>query len=110
MHALATVARWETIGLVAAFGIVTLWRLFQTASFSGLLCATDGSFSPARAQMLVLTTLTALQYLLTTMHNPSHLPPVPGGLLMMVGGSHAIYLGAKAWGFFGPNKQDMEDK
>lgn len=102
MRALATLAHWELILLVSAFGIVTLYKLLQSASFAGLLKSGDGTFSPGRAQMLLLTVFTALQYLLQTLHDPSHLPPISSNLVMAMGGSHALYLGAKAWGIFGP--------
>lgn len=49
---LVTVARWETILLVAAFGIVALWRLLQDGSFVGLLRSNDGTFSPGRPRCL----------------------------------------------------------
>jgi sulfite exporter TauE/SafE len=105
MRLLASVARWETIALIASFGIVTLWKLFQSASFSGLLRSSDRTLSPGRVQLLVLTILTALQYLLATMHDPSHLPPVPADLVKVLGGSQFVYLGAKAWDIFGLNRK-----
>jgi len=101
VRTLAAVARWETIALVASFGIITLWKLFQSVSFDRLLQSSDGTISPGRVQMLVLTVLTALQYLLTTVHDPTHLPRIPEGLVIAMGGSQAIYLGAKAWSIFG---------
>jgi hypothetical protein len=75
--------------------------LFQSVSFDGMLRSSDGTLSPGRIQMLVLTVLTALQYLLTTVHDPTHLPHIPEGLVIAMGGSQAIYLGAKAWSIFG---------
>jgi hypothetical protein len=45
-----TVARWETITLITAFGSVTLWRLCSDASVSGLLRSGDGTVSPGRVQ------------------------------------------------------------
>lgn len=62
MRLVLTVARWETIALIGALGIVTLWRLFSDATFSGLLRSGDGTISPGRIQMLVVTVLAALQY------------------------------------------------
>lgn len=102
MRLLMETARWEAILLVAAFAVVTVWKLLQTASFTGLLRSGDGTPSPGRMQMMVLTLLSAMQYLLTTLHDPSHLPAPPAGLLAVLGGSHAVYLGAKAWTSFGP--------
>ena len=101
MRILAAVARWEAIALISSFGIITLWKLFQSVSFNGLLRSSDGTLSPGRIQMLVLTVLTAMQYLLTTMHDPTHLPHLPQGLVIATGGSQAVYLGAKAWSIFG---------
>lgn len=105
MEVVATLARWEMILLIPAFAVVTLYRLFQSANFAGLLRAGDGTFSPGRAQMLLLTVFTALQYLLETIHDPTHLPPISSNLVMALGGSHAVYLGAKAWGIFGPKNR-----
>ncbi len=110
MHTLVNVARWEAIILIAAFGAITLWKLFQSVSFAGLIRSSDGTISPARIQLLVLTVLTALQYLLTTIRDPSHLPAIPTGLVMGIGGSQALYLGAKAWSIFGQNRKNLEEK
>jgi hypothetical protein len=95
------VARWETLALVLSLGIVTLWKLFQSISLAGLLRSSDGTLSPGRIQLLVLTILTSMQYLLATIHDPSHLPAIPASLVMALGGSQAVYLGAKAWSTFG---------
>src|SRR6266852_5901567 len=109
MRLLANVARWEMIILIAAFGIVTIWKLFQSASFAGLLRSSDGTLSPGRVQLLVLTVLTAFQYLLATMHDPSHLPPIPASLVLALGGSQAVYIGAKAWSIFGVKRNNLEE-
>jgi hypothetical protein len=97
---IANIARWETIALVVSFGVVTLWKLFQSASFTGLLRSSDRTLSPGRIQLLLFTVLTALQYLLATMHDPSHLPAISPYLVMVLGGSQTVYLGAKAWDMF----------
>lgn len=109
MHALAMTARWETIVILVAFAGVTLSKVFQSASMSGLLRSHDGTFSAGRAQMMVLTVGTALQYLLAVLHNPSQLPAIPEGMLLALGGSQAIYLGSKAWSLFGPPGNNRED-
>lgn len=99
MALLLSVARWEAILLIAALGIVTLWKIAATAKFSDLIQESDGSgsLSPGRVQMLVLTILTAMQYLVATIHDPTHLPVPPANLVAVLGGSHFVYLGAKAW-------------
>ena len=84
-------------------------KLAQSGSLRGLLRASDGSFSPGRVQMLVLTLVTAIQYLLTTIGNPAQLPAIPANLLMVLGGSHLVYLGSKALDVFGPMR-NLRDK
>jgi hypothetical protein len=96
------VARWELIILVASIGIVTLWKLFSSTSLAGLLQSNDRTVSPGRIQLLISTVLVALQYLLATIHDPSHLPTIPSSLVTVMGGSQLTYLGTKAWSSFGP--------
>ena len=102
MRTLINVARWETI-----ISGRLLWRghameaVPTSARFAGLIRSSDGTISPARIQLLVLTVLTALQYLLTTIRNPSHFPAIPAGLVMGIGGSQAHHtFSAKAWSMF----------
>src|SRR5438105_1081045 len=108
MRLIANVARWETIVLIVLFGVVTLWKLFQSASFAGLIRSSDGTLSPGRVQLLVLTILTAIQYLLATIGDPSHLPAIPSNLVMALGGSQTVYLGAKAWTVFDLKRKQEE--
>ena len=110
MQLLAKTARWEMIVLIVAFGVVTLWKLFHSAGFAGLLRSSDGTLSPGRVQLLVLTILTALEYLLKTIGNPSRLPTIPYSLVMALGGSQAVYLIAKAWNIFGLKRNKEEGK
>ena len=100
MKSLETAARWELMVLIGSFGVVCLWQIFRSVTFAGLLRSADGSISPGRIQLLVLTVMTAMQYLLTTIHDPSHLPTLPSNLVTALGGSHLVYLGAKAWSTF----------
>jgi hypothetical protein len=111
MALLMSVARWEATLLIAALGIVTLWKILTTAKLASLIQAADGTLSPGRVQMLVLTIVTAMQYLIATMHDPTHLPVLPSNLVTALGGSHVVYLGAKAWSKFGPggNKGDKSE-
>ena len=100
MELLAKAARWELIILIVSLGTVTLWKLFSSGSLAGLLRSKDKTFSPARLQMLVLSVLTAMQYLLATIHDPSHLPTISSGLVVALGGSQALYLGSKVADIF----------
>lgn len=110
MRLLVTLARWEMFALSAAFALVVGWKLFQSGSLAGLLRSGDGTFSPGRVQLLMLTVLTALQYILAVIHDPSHLPAIPMALVAATGGSQTVYLGAKAWGIFGNKQNGLEDK
>jgi hypothetical protein len=109
MELLALTARWELIVLITSFAVVTLWKLFQSASFTGLLRASDNTLSPGRIQLLALTLLTALQYLLTTIQDPSRMPSIPTSLVAALGGSQALYLGAKAWTMLNLKGKNSED-
>src|SRR5258708_3540957 len=100
MELLIHTARWEGILLFVAFAAVTMKQVLTKAQLSGLMRAPDGSFSPGTAQMLVLTILTAMQFLLMTIHDPSHMPVLPPNLVEALGGSQLVYLGAKAWATF----------
>ena len=108
MRFLINAARWEIIFLITALGAVTLWRLFNDGSFVGLLRSRDKSLSPARIQLLMVTVLTAMHYLLSTIHDPSHLPTVPLNLVGVLGGSQSLYLGAKAWDFHFKKRQEQQ--
>lgn len=110
MELLMSAARWELIAMITAFGIVTGWRLFNPACLAGLLRSSDRTLSPGRIQLLMLTVLTALQYLLTTLHDPSRIPRLPSALVMAMGGSQLVYLSAKAWDFFGPSGMNRQQR
>jgi hypothetical protein len=98
MELLKSTARWEAIIILIALSAVTLWKLARLRSFDGLLHDGDGNFSPARVQLLMVTVLTAMQYVFTalTAHDRSKMPAVPDGLVGGLGGSQLVYLGAKA--------------
>ena len=100
MELLKNAARWEGIILILGFAIVTLWKLFSTGAFSGLLNSNDGTLSPGRIQLLALTMFTAVQYIITTVDNPTRLPELPGPLVFVLAGSQTVYLGAKALPLF----------
>jgi hypothetical protein len=110
MRLLLNAARWELIILITSFGVITLFRLFKSVSLAGLLRSSEGTVSPGRIQLLVITVLTALQYLLTTIHNPSHLPSIPSNLITVLGGSQLVYLSSKAWDILGPKRNNLEEQ
>jgi len=104
MSGLLTAVRWEMALLLTSLFLAVVYKTFTGGiRLSGLLTARDSrgnlSFSPGRAQMLMATMVTAVYYLLQVIDNRSSdsLPSLPNTLVGIVGGSHAVYLGAKAW-------------
>ena len=90
--------------LAALAAIVAFQMLTGRINTSGLLSdPRDGSFSPARLQMLVASLAVAAAYLgrLGDWHDFSSLPDIPPEQLALLGGSHAIYLGGKGASLFG---------
>jgi hypothetical protein len=97
--------RYELIVLVAAMVLSVTHRLLVgSINTKGLLQDKNdsGGISPARVQLLMLTGSVALYYLLLvlqtleTRNQPFKLPELPNELLLVLGGSHTFYLGAKA--------------
>jgi hypothetical protein len=60
----------------------------------------DGSVtveaSPGRTQALIVTLYVAFYYLVQVFNHPTDFPPLPSEMLYLLGGSHVLYLGAKA--------------
>src|ERR1700720_1547063 len=54
------------------------------------------SFSPGRAQMLFVTLLAAGSYLIQIVNDPRRFPEIPTSWIIVLAGSHSIYLGGKA--------------
>jgi hypothetical protein len=94
--------------LFGGIAAVVLFKILTGAiSLSGLLNgaqsdATSG-FSLGRAQLLLVTAVSAVYYIVQVFQNPSSssLPGIPPALLGVLGGSQAVYLCGKAWSLFG---------
>lgn len=106
MEGLVIAARWEMMLLLVGLMLVVVYKILTGGiEVSGLLTVKggrdDGSFSPARVQMLMATVLTAMYYLLRVLDRQSaaSLPDLPAPLVAILGGSHAVYLGGKARSF-----------
>ena len=113
MHSLFVLARIEIeVFLVALALIVGFQLLTGKINMKGLLIEkTDsgpGGFSPARLQML-LVTLAGAFYLISgvtdsihqgTPQFPLQFPTVDSKLLLLLAGSHSVYLGGKLNSFF----------
>ena len=94
--------------LGALFAIIAFRLLTGAINISGILrtkspTGEDDSISPARVQLLVFTVATAGTYLgwAIEARGTGKMPTVPETWLILFGGSHAFYLGSKAFAFFG---------
>lgn len=96
-------------GNILLFGfaaVILLQIVTGHISLGGLLDSKDAeggrSFSPARLQLLLFTVVVAAYYLHTVLANPRQisLPSLPTGVIAALGGSHAVYLGGKAFTAF----------
>ena len=100
MAFLVNLIYWETLFLVYGLvGLVVASLASGGINTNGLLFGTKGDgttyLSPERVQLLLITLVTAFQYLQTVAQNPTILPPVDGTWLALLGGSHIVYLGGK---------------
>ena len=103
MPDIVKIATWEGFAfLFALFGVIALRLLTGAIPTRGLI---EGStrrgshfVSAARVQMLIATMAAAAQYLAQVWGNPQKLPEVPTNWLLLLGGSHLIYLGNKFHG------------
>jgi hypothetical protein len=101
MDFLAKIVYWEMIFLLGGISVIVLWKLLTGGISLNLLLygdTSDGqtSFSPGRLQLLMITLLVALRFVLEVMRDPSTFPHIPNTWLVALGGSHVVYLGAKA--------------
>lgn len=78
-------------------GAINTRRLFYGRRKNG-----DYYFSPERVQLLLFTVWVAFTYLLTVLGDRSKLPDVDTQTLALLGGSHALYLGGKAFARLAP--------
>jgi len=101
MDFLSKMVYWEMIFLLGGLCVIVLWRLFTGGIRLNLLLYGDDStgqifFSPGRLQLLMITLLVALRFVLEVIGDPSAFPRIPNAWLVALGGSHVVYLAAKA--------------
>lgn len=56
-----------------------------------------GTYSWERVQLLVITLMGVLYYLIEVRDNPGKVPQIPEELILILGGSNALYLGRKLY-------------
>ena len=96
--------KWEVLIFLGGLAAIIAYRLLTgQINTSGLFYGTKKGgakyFSPERVQLMVFTLGTAMLYLSSVTQNRTSgvLPDVPTQTLVLLGGSHAIYLGGKAY-------------
>ena len=107
MPSVSTLAYWGDLILIGGFFGIVFWKAVTGGIDLGQLLDGDirdrtspegySSYaSSGRAQLLLITTFTALFYLLQVLRNPGVIPSLPDGLVGAVAVSQALYLGGKA--------------
>lgn len=117
MPNVAQFAAWEGIILVSGLCGIVLWKLMTggislTYLLHGDARAPRGSgrriyFSAGRAQMLMITVVSAGYFLLQVIQDPTHFPDIPTPVLLALGGSSTIYLGGKAQALYLGRLRDL---
>ena len=107
MAQIVVIMKWEVIAFLSALGAVVAVQLLTGQISTDGLFRSDGSgsrgengqFSPVRVQLLVSTLGAAFYYLSQVMTNPNPgtFPPIPATWPALLGGSHLLYLGGKAY-------------
>jgi len=103
MPGIAELIAWEGLAfLFALFGIVVLRVLTGSLRTRGLIAGTTAAgsqfVSAGRVQLLIVSLVTAAQYLTQVWASPQRLPEIPQNWLLFFGGSQALYLGSKFHG------------
>ncbi|HUI85158.1 MAG TPA: hypothetical protein VL240_13090 [Candidatus Binatia bacterium] len=106
MDLLLRFLRWEVwLFLLGLASIVTVQLLNGQINTRSLLSSNNGNMaksgdiSPARLQLLISTLGLAFYYLVQVLNNPNPgtFPSIPESWPTVLGGSHVIYLGGKAY-------------
>jgi hypothetical protein len=92
--------------LFALFGIVVIRVVTAGLRTRGLIAGTTAAglqfVSASRVQLLIVSLVTAAQYLSQVWASPQRFPEIPQNWLLLFGGSQVLYLGSK---FHGKRKQ-----
>jgi hypothetical protein len=115
LELLRAVLRLEITVFIVALAAITFFRLLTgEIDMRGLLFEKGpgkalGTYSPARVQLLMFTIAGAAYYfslVVENLHAGIHdFPALPEKWLLMLGGSHSLYLGTKAFSLFGGSRQ-----
>ena len=92
------VVKVALLGLLSAYAVVIGFKILvgQINTYGMLRDKQDGAISPTRIQLLLFTLLSALAFLSNLDFTNNRFPEVDADMLMLVGGSNALYLSAKS--------------
>ena len=100
MEQLVPIIRFEVWLILGGLALVVAYKMLTGAiNMRGLLDdKVTGGLSPGRVQLLVFTVTGAGYYLLLAMEQAASgsLPAIPEEVLLLLGGSHLVYMGGKA--------------
>jgi hypothetical protein len=99
MDALSTILRYEMFFVLTALAVIIAYRLLtQQINTKGLLRDKIGgrATSPGRLQLLIVTLLIAIYYVVQ-LFQTQKMPDIPREFLLALGGSHLFYLGGKVY-------------
>jgi hypothetical protein len=110
MSVLASVVELEMWILLLGLTLVIAFKLLDgKIPTRGMLSEKGkGEFSPARLQLLIASLIGALYYLLQALGPESggRLPDIPEEVLLALGGSNMLYLGAKSLPLIGMSRRE----
>jgi len=103
MPDIVKIATLEAQGLLTALFVIVMLRLLTgelrtRGLIEGTTAAGSRFVSAGRVQLLIATLAVAVQYASQVWQSPQRLPDVPQTWLLLLGGSHALYLGSKFHG------------
>lgn len=103
MEALIEIVRFGAWFFLGSLALLVVYKMLtQRINTAGLLQDKEHKdLSPVRVQLLLFTLIGAGAYLALAADmietGASSLPTVPAELLLLLGGSHAVYLGGKSY-------------
>lgn len=100
MQSVAQLAYWEVLALLVGFlALVCIQLVTGQINTQGLFFGRKGDgkqyFSAERVQLLLMTLGAASQFLSDVLRDPVKFPVVPESWILVLGGSHLLYLGGK---------------
>jgi hypothetical protein len=103
MPGVTDIIMWEGLiflfALLAVVGVRILTGGLRTrALIEGTTAGGSRFMSAGRVQLLIVSLVTAAQYLAQVWQDPQTFPDIPQSWLLLLGGSHVLYLGSKFHG------------